>query len=179
MPPRQRPYDPIVEVPHAGGLPEPTPIRGMIVEQPGAYLHVDDVTAALRSYAHELRASGEEGSAGAVEDAAEWLASGVSPMGEVTAEPAPLAAVAADPEVERIELFPDPSGKWFARTVSPANRILAVSEGSYDKGFVEQSARNIWPGVAIYELQDEGADSTRPSDRNQFFGPSPRLWQQN
>lgn len=81
--------------------------------------------------------------------------------------------------LERIELYPEgspeePRPKWKARHVGSDGFVLAVTPGDFDHDTALAEAERNWPGLTVYELRDEGEDTTHDG-----FGPSPRLWQNN
>ncbi len=162
-------------------------IMGFQVPATGTYVLLDDVVAALRSYAQSL----EDPNAGAlVHDVASWLDGGATP--EVEA-PAPEASVPhgaeeddVTPDVARVEIYPDPPDdprpKWYARTVDTGGYILKVTNGSFDQAFVIRNAEERFSGIPIRLLKHAGEDSKWIEDEHRgafpSLGPSTRrLWQ--
>lgn len=93
-----------------------------------------------------------------------------------------MSGAASDSGVARVEIFPDSDGKWHARPVDETGKILSVSEGSFDRDYVERDARARWPERDLYELADVLGDSIWDEQATTFgFNgrrrPSPRrLW---
>lgn len=147
-----------------------TPVVGVQMEA-GVYFHTDQIVSALEQmaalYVGDARSS--------LLDALNYF------KGD------PYAIVEPSdphPEVARVEIFPDPDGKWFARPVSADGSILIVTAGSFDKEFVVADVGTQWPGKEIHELQDAMGDSIW-DEQDHLFGfngrrrPSPRrLWNQ-
>lgn len=198
MPPRHRFHDPIVqeEAP-------PEPIHALLIERPGIFLHVDDVVAIL-SQAEGLLAALDYFKAISVldENPEEVMPVNpyvpdpntavpltVTPAAEptVTSDEDPRSAgesLAADPnpEVARVEVYPDAEGRWHARPVDAGGNILAVTEGSFDRDYVESDAAERWPSKEQFELGDSMGDSLWDEQVSTFGWngrrrPSPRrLW---
>lgn len=87
------------------------------------------------------------------------------------------------PDLSRIELFPvgqesegrlmdQPIGKWMARKIGSDGRIVEQSPGDFDHGNALKQAQEMWPGLQVYQLNNELEDSTWNG-----VGPSPRMWQ--
>lgn len=81
------------------------------------------------------------------------------------------------PDMSRIELYPegtadDPSPKWRGRLINPDGSIAAIAPGDFDRNRASVQAQQMWPGLTVYELREEGQDTTWEG-----HGPSPRLWQ--
>lgn len=183
--PRSRHYDPIVEAPR---LVEPAPeplgqpqqMRGFVLERPGTYVLLEDIVAALYLYADPMSNEINEDDSNVVHAAADWLSAGIEPVQD-PGRPSPETEEALrpieqfGPVVERVELYPDENGKWHTRSISPDGLILKVTSGDFNKGYVERDAGERWPGITIYEVQNESDDSTRPN--NTYFGPSARIRQ--
>lgn len=82
----------------------------------------------------------------------------------------------------RIELYPegaisDGGGgeqqlRWVGRLIGELGEIVATANGSFDHDDALRQAQQLWPGLEVYELREEGEDSTWDG-----MGPSPRLWQ--
>jgi len=176
MPKRQY-YDPMIE----DGSPQEIVVRGFQVNIGGTYVLLDDIVSIIRDYAQSL----EDPDAGAlVHEIASWLASGTPPLN--TPEP---EVVEVDPEarfrdtdpgdmtpdVDRVEVFPDDEGKWYARSVDTGGNIMKTTHGSFDKEYVLKNAENRWPGKPIHEIANAMEDSMW-KERGRM-GPSPkRLW---
>lgn len=161
--PKQMFYEPLIQEEQ-----ESMQIRGFHTDIAGTYVLMDDVVSALREYAQSL----EDPNDGAlVHGVATWLSDGAQ-MQERPAEVAPVAANEeiygaehddVTPDVDRVELFPveEVAGKrkWYARSVDTAGNVMKVTNGSFDKTFVEKNARDRWPGITIHEVQDENERS--------------------
>jgi hypothetical protein len=143
-------------------------IRGFQVQIGGTYVLMDDVVTALRGYAQSL----PDPEAGAlVHDVATWLQQGAEPLPVIeevveTVEPSgPYGAEAddMDPDVDRIEVYPDPPEdprpKWYARSIDTGGFIMKTTNGSFDFEWVVRNAEERWPGIPIHLLKNAGEDS--------------------
>lgn len=159
MPSRRDFYDPFVQ----GAVPEPeqaSPIRGFQMEAPGTYVLLEDVVTAVREYAQSL----DDANAGAlIHDVANWLQSGETPPQQEAATPSMsmLPPIADD---ARIEIYPTESGsgriKWYSRLMARDGVLVAEQgNGSFDRSEVEVQAEQRWPGIPMYEVQDENERS--------------------
>lgn len=198
MPRRQDFYEPLVET---APPPEPElpPIRGILAEVPGLYISARDAAALLGRYAEQYHGEGREALYAAAQvfagldapDAGDaLLAAPTAPLTPTPerdpAPPVEAPAVAVDPEIARVEVYPDVDGKWHARPVDSTGAILFVTDGSFDRDYVERDAVERWPGVEIFEVADAMGDSiwdeqhTVGDARSAYTGrrrPSPRrLW---
>lgn len=181
MPRRPQFYDP--EIQTVAPAVEERSIEGIYVPRPGVWVHVDDVADALRRMAEETDGDARDALVGAAES---FSGSEIdSQVAETSAEPERVAEPLLDdhPEVARIEVFPDEVGKWYARPVASDGSILLVTDGSFDRSFVETDAQARWSGKEIHELPDAMGDSIW-DEQHHAFGfngrrrPSPRrLWQ--
>jgi hypothetical protein len=82
----------------------------------------------------------------------------------------------------RIELFPvgqdstsrPPTdvGKWMGRRINSDGSVAEYAPGDFDHDRALRQAQALWPGLTVYELNQEIQDSTWDGT-----GPSPRLWQ--
>lgn len=188
MPVRHRFYDPIVQV----AEPEPVeeaelpPVSGIYVDVPGVYILAADVAAALLRMAAEVDGEARSALVGAAESFSEAAVD--LPVAEAVPEQEEPLSVSTepvvddDPEVARVEIFPDQEGKWYARPVRSDGSIVAVTDGSIDRDYVERDATVRWPGKEIFELGDAMGDSIW-DEQHHAFGfngrrrPSPRrLW---
>jgi len=160
MPPKQRHYEPIVESVHdpfrdrTYTTPEMPTVRALDIPLAGHWLYADDVVDLLRAYAGVV--GGE---------AAEAL----TDVADTWDRPKRDSSDTAEPT--RVELYPDASGKWIARSVDIKGRVQEWLEGDFNIRNVELQIEQRWPGLPIYQLQSENDDSTWEG-----LGPSPRLW---
>lgn len=176
MPRRHNFYDPIIESPReetvVPEVSEGAVVKGVVIESAGVYMHVDHVVEILRGWAKEqdseiLRA--------AADSFAQTQVVGGNQL--------PAEEVYPDP-VSRVEIFPDPDGKWHARPVTEDGSILSVTEGDFNRDFVERDVLERWPGKQMFELPDAMGDSIWDEQASTFgFNgrrrPSPkRLWSQ-
>lgn len=185
MPRQTQHYDPIIE----DGSAQATAIRGFQVGIGGTYVLMDDVVTAIREYAQSL-ADPEFGSL--VHDLANWLTSG-QPLPQAPDYPNPgqvaltefdvpadtiVHGAEADDvtlDVERVEMFPDADGKWYARSIDTSGNIMKITDGSFDKPWVLRNAEQRWPGIHLVEVQS-AMDDSMWRERG-HIGPSPkRLW---
>lgn len=164
--PRTEYYDPIVE---SGATRQATPIRGFPVTIGGTYVLLDDVITVLREYAQSL-VDPDQGLV--VHEVATWLQSGAQEVLEPQestlrpsddVEPEPIETYLT-PDVDRVELFPTESAeggarKWHARSIDTSGNEMKRTAGSFDKAYVERDIFDRWPGVSVYEVQDEGESS--------------------
>lgn len=192
--PRTQFYDPQV------GDSERMQIRGFQVGIGGTYVLMDDVVTALRGYAQSL----EEPDAGAlIHEVATWLSSGAelpqvphedsvdalgfTPRTHAVAGTEVHGAEVDDvtPDVDRIEIFPDPPddprAKWYARSIDTSGFILKTTNGSFDFEWVMKNAEERWPGIPLHLLKSAGEDSKWIEDSTRGVFPSKgppirRLW---
>jgi len=83
-------------------------------------------------------------------------------------------------DLSRIELVPTgletgdggEISKWVGRRIGSEGAILEVSPGDFDHDRALAQAKELWPGLEVFELRSESEDSTWDGT-----GPSPRLWQ--
>lgn len=85
--------------------------------------------------------------------------------------------VEGDPDLSRIELYPEggpdePKPKWRGRLINPDGSVAKVANGDFDQGRAQVQAQEMWPGLEVFVVRDEGQDTT-----HEGIGPSPRLWQ--
>lgn len=83
---------------------------------------------------------------------------------------------------KRIELYPegsitdggggDQQLRWVGRLIGDQGEVVATANGSFDHDDALRQAQELWPGLEVFELREEGEDSTWDG-----MGPSPRLWQ--
>lgn len=187
MPRRSQHYDPIVE---SGPPPEVEmpPVRGQIIDVPGAYLLSDDVAAVLLRMAEQYHQEGREALLAAGEyfrhversDGAQRPQG--APDGPEEASPAAegLTVVTIDHEadeaaqteagpapdppagVDRVEVYPNEDASyWWARPVGPDGAPL---QGQRDvsgirREQVVEEAERAWPGAAIHEIASAMGDS--------------------
>jgi hypothetical protein len=172
-------------------------IRGFPVAIGGTYVLLDDVVTALREFAQSL-ADPEQGAV--VHEVATWLVSGertsefpfnaADPHAVDYQEPGTVEIYGAEaddniPDVDRIEIYPDPPNdprpKWYARSVDTGGYILKVTGGSFDQSWVIQNAQERWPGISVHMLTSAGEDSKWVEDGTRGVFPSVgppvrRLW---
>jgi hypothetical protein len=165
-------YDPQI------GESAPMQIRGFQVAIGGTYVLMDDVITALREYAQSLEGSHDGAT---VHEAASWLQAGAGlPEVELPVTAAEDFAHGAEDDdvtldVERVEIFPDAEGKWYARSIDTGGNIMKTTHGSFDKDWVTRNASERWVGIPIYEVATAMADSMWAERGHK--GPSPkRLW---
>lgn len=156
-------YEPIVEENQ-----QASPMRGFQVGITGTYVLLDDVVTALREYAQSLD---DPASGGLVHEVANWLHSGAEPIPvededvpESATTPVELpAAVEADPNVDRVEIYPDdpesPRPRWIARSCDSTGKILFVTNGSFDQAYVIRDAEERWPGKSIHLIAEYSHDT--------------------
>lgn len=82
----------------------------------------------------------------------------------------------------RIELYPegnvtdggggDQQLRWVGRLIGDQGEVVATANGSFDHDDALRQAQELWPDLEVFELREEGEDSTWDG-----MGPSPRLWQ--
>jgi len=174
--PRQRQfYDPQID----DGSPQETILRGFQVQIGGTYVLLDDVVTVLRMYADSIDSI-------AVHEAANWLISGQQlPEIESQDRTPDTTNIAhevhgAEPDdvnldVDRVEVFPNEEGKWFARSIDTGGNIMKTTNGSFDVNWVVQNAEDRWPGIPIRIVASESSDSMWEERGRK--GPSPkRLW---
>ena len=80
-------------------------------------------------------------------------------------------------DMARIEFYPELDGsgqigRWVARRIDHDGRIVGYTAGNFDHDAELAHAMELWPGLTVFELPDEQADSTWEGT-----GPSPRIWQ--
>lgn len=145
-----------------------TVIQALNIERPGVYVHIDQVVDQLNSWAVEYNS--EDLREAAVAFKVAFIVGNELPLEE-------------PPDViERVEIFPDLDGKWHARPVTNDGSILLVTEGDFNRDFVEQDATTRWPGKELFEVPDALSDSIWDEQATTFgFNgrrrPSPkRLW---
>lgn len=174
--PRTEYYDPIVE---SRATRQASPIRGFPVTIGGTYVLLDDVITVLREYAQSL--DNPDDSA-IVHEVATWLQSGaqeVQETAQVTVPELEPVETYLTPDVDRVELFPTESAeggarKWHARSIDTSGNVLKVTGGSFDKSYVERDAFERWPGISVYEVQDEN-ESSQERERGRR-GYKRQLW---
>lgn len=140
-----------------------TEILGLFIPKPGAYVLLDDVVSAIRAYAQSL----DDPEAGAlVHELASWLGAGEEPPQEPSLTSVEVHGAEADdvtPDVDRIEVFPDPPDdprpKWYARSIDTGGHILKTTGGSFDYEWVVKNAQERWPDLEVHVLQNAGDDS--------------------
>lgn len=81
-------------------------------------------------------------------------------------------------DLARIEFYPELDGsgqigRWVARRIDHDGRIVGYTAGNFDHDKELAHAQELWPGLTVFELNDEQKDSTWEGT-----GPSPRIWQQ-
>lgn len=159
--PRVEYYDPQVET---RATRQATPIRGFPVTIGGTYVLLDDVITVLREYAQSLEDADDQA---AVHGVATWLQSGAQEVQETVLqaapEPEPIESYLT-PDVDRVELFPTEAAeggarKWHARSIDTSGNEMKRTAGSFDKTYVERDIFDRWPGIPVYEVQDEGESS--------------------
>ena len=85
--------------------------------------------------------------------------------------------VEGDKDLSRIEFYPELDGsgqigRWVGRRNGQDGRIVGYTAGNFDRDRELAHAQELWPGLEVFELNDEQADSTWEGT-----GPSPRIWQ--
>ena len=151
---------------------KPMQIRGFPVTIGGTYVLLDDVVTVLREFAQSLA---DPDQAALVHEVATWLVSGEQghvmeqklqtieeKMDEIEYSIYGAEVDDVTPDVDRVELFPSEERgmkKWYARSLDTSGNVMKVTNGSFDKPFVEKNARERWPGFTIYEVQDENERS--------------------
>lgn len=157
------------------------------VDAPGVYISLESAIESMRHVADQYEVEGNP--SGAI--SLRWVADAwqgifadvqkVQPV-EVTPEqeldqPVESEGYIIDPfDIYRVEMFPDASGKWYARPISEESAILGITEGDFNKEAVETYIRSQWPDKEIVEVSDEMSDSLWDSqaDGGRRRGPSPR-----
>lgn len=81
--------------------------------------------------------------------------------------------VEGENDLSRVEVFQDESFKWWGRQVAADGSLTGNRIGDFDHATLLNQVREAWPTLPVYELRNEGEDSTWEG-----HGPSPRLWQQ-
>lgn len=177
-------YDPIVQaatVPMPAAEPFELALQVVAVDQPGVYVRLADVVAALRHWA-----TADPGAAEAYNAAAEAFLESLA-----AASPTPLEPVSADeasttvewpsrteaemgleapegaqepvPGVDRVEIYPDdpeaPRPRWVARAVDADGRIVEQSNGSIDQDYEIRAATLRWPDVEVRLVADASVDT--------------------
>ena len=154
---RQTYYEPQV------GDTEQIQMRGFPVPITGTYVLLDDVISALRSYAQAYEES-------AVDEAATWLGSGRSSLLPPYGEQLPVPQLeqvsvesGSDPDVDRIEVYPDDPDairpRWIARACDATGKILHNTNGSFDQEYVIRDAGERWPGAPVHLVADYSHDT--------------------
>jgi hypothetical protein len=152
-------------------------IPGIIVAQPGTYLLAEPLIEFLSDVAESLLVMPER-LAEAVTDARAALLAAVDGFAEVlvpvVSDEQEKRAVTSSPsetlisseklaklsEAARVEVYPNEDGSyWYARAVDPVGFIISPPVGQISHQGVLEDAARIWPGVDVYEIPDEMADS--------------------
>lgn len=191
MPKRDNYYDPMVD----DGTQQ-LQIRAFQVQIGGTYVLMDDIVTALRAFGDSLP---EPSATELIYAAVDWMTSG-QPLPQIDFEK-DIGSEQLDfemqqqvfgsesddniPDVERIEIFPDPpddpGAKWYARSIDTGGYVLKQTNGSFDLDWVIKNAQERWPGIPIHMLKSAGEDSKWNEDGTRGVFPSKgpplrRLW---
>lgn len=168
--------------------PDPVQLEAIYLSRPGVYLPLEGAIAYLHAAADEWDRDGNPSGALALRAVADaWTqALPETPVAPVTETPTsngeaapesnggeivpdqhlqipPEGLIVSVTDPYRIEIFPDdpeaPRPRWHARSVDDMGRILFVTGGSFDQQYVEQDARERWPGKDIFYIADASVDT--------------------